>query len=172
MPFTSPYPSLTLPQTNILSYLFPPNQNPSDEPLWFDSKNDRECLSPKELLLWVKRLSFGLERLGLEREDVVMICTTNQIFVPVAYLGIVGAGYCFSGSNPAYTIPGKPFLFFIFLSFFLSFFLSLFLCFFVSFLFFFFFFSIFVYFFSISFYFFLFFLGFLAHETFAPQMNL
>ena len=36
-----------------------------------------------------------------------MIYTPNHIFVPVAYLGIVGAGYAFSGANPVYTLPGR-----------------------------------------------------------------
>jgi acyl-CoA synthetase (AMP-forming)/AMP-acid ligase II len=52
-------------------------------------------------------LAFGLERIGLKKGDVVMIYTPNHIFVPVAYLGIVGAGYAFSGANPVYTLPGK-----------------------------------------------------------------
>lgn len=111
MPFTSPYPHLDLPQSNILTYLF--GQGPvSEEPLWLDSKDPEKInLSPKQLLQWVKRLGYGLQRLGLRKGDVVMICTPNQIFVPVAYLGIVGAGCVFSGANPAYTVPGmKPFM--------------------------------------------------------------
>lgn len=34
-----------------------------------------------------------------------MIFTPNHIFVPVAYLGIAGNGYAFSGANPIYTVP-------------------------------------------------------------------
>lgn len=105
MPFSSPYPNLEIPQTNILSYLFG-QQHVSEDPLWFDSKDTSKSLSPSQLLQWVRRLGYGLDRLGLNRGDVVMICTPNQIFVPVAYLGIVGAGYIFSGANPAYTEHG------------------------------------------------------------------
>lgn len=110
MIFKSPFPTLDIPKTNLLTYLFPPGEEPSDEPLWLDSKNDKHNLSPKQLLGWVKRLSFGLQRLGMKRGDVVMICTPNHIFVPVAYLGIVGTGCIFSGANPAYTVPGEFFL--------------------------------------------------------------
>jgi 4-coumarate--CoA ligase len=106
MTFSSLYPPLDIPQTNVLSYLFPHGEAASEEPLWHDAKNDKQNLSPKQLLLWVKRLSMGLQRLGLERGNVVMIYTPNHIFVPVAYLGIVGAGFVFSGANPAYTVPG------------------------------------------------------------------
>jgi 4-coumarate--CoA ligase len=107
MPVTSPYPALDLPESNILSYLFPLGKEVSDEPLWLDSKDDTHNLSPKELLWWVRKLSFGLKKLGLGKGDVVMIYTPNHVFVPVAYLGIVGAGCVFSGANPAYTLPGK-----------------------------------------------------------------
>lgn len=106
MPYSSPYPTLDIPQENILSYLF--ERGPvSDQPLWLDSRDTSRSLSPKQLLQWARRLGHGLERLGLQKGDVVMICTPNQIFVPVAYLGIVGAGYIFSGANPAYTVHGK-----------------------------------------------------------------
>ena len=37
----------------------------------------------------------------------MMIFTPNHIFVPVAYLGVVGAGYAFSGANPVYTVAGE-----------------------------------------------------------------
>lgn len=105
MTYKSLYPNLEIPQTNILSYIF--GDTPaSEEPRWLDCKDPDNNLSPAQLLQWVRRLGFGLERLGLTRGDVVMICTPNHIFVPVAYLGTVGAGCIFSGANPAYTEPG------------------------------------------------------------------
>lgn len=107
MVFKSPYPSLEIPKTNVLSYLFPENSTPSSEPLWIDSDDDRINLSPRQMLQWVKRVGMGLQKLGLQNGDVVMMCTPNQIFVPVAYLGIVSVGCIFSGANPAYTVPGS-----------------------------------------------------------------
>ena len=110
MPFSSPFPNLDIPKVDILTYLFPPGSAPSTEPLWIDSKDTKLSLSAAQLLLWVKRLAFGLERIGLRKGDIVMIYTPNHIFVPVAYLGIVGAGFAFSGANPVYTLPGIEFL--------------------------------------------------------------
>lgn len=107
MPFKSPYPHLDIPRTDILTYLFPPNTTPSDTPLWLDSSNPRHSLSPRQLLLWVKRLAVGLDKIGVKSGEVVMIHTPNHIFVPVAYLGIVGSGRVFSGANPVYTASGK-----------------------------------------------------------------
>lgn len=108
MPFSSPFPDVHIPKTDILTYLFPPEKAPSTKPLWIDSKNPKISLSPARLLQWVKRLAFGLEKSGVKKGEVVMIYTPNHIFVPVAYLGIVGAGYAFSGANPVYTLPGEP----------------------------------------------------------------
>jgi 4-coumarate--CoA ligase len=107
MPLSSPFPELHIPKVDILTYLFPPGETQSRNPLWIDSKDTKISLSPAQLLQWVKRLAFGLERSGIKREEVVMIYTPNHIFVPVAYLGVVGAGYAFSGANPIYTLPGE-----------------------------------------------------------------
>jgi 4-coumarate--CoA ligase len=107
MPFSSPFPDVHIPKVDILTYLFPPGETPSTRPLWIDSKDTDISLSPAQLLQWVKRLAFGLERIGVKKGEVVMIYTPNHIFVPVAYLGIVGAGYAFSGCNPVYTQAGE-----------------------------------------------------------------
>ncbi|KAF2095601.1 acetyl-CoA synthetase-like protein [Rhizodiscina lignyota] len=104
MVYKSPFPDLDIPKTDVLSYLFPEGQPVSDEPIWFNSNDTRENLSPKQLLQWVKRLCLGLDRLGVKTGEVAMIFTPNQIFVPVTYLGIVGSRRVFSGSNPAYTV--------------------------------------------------------------------
>ena len=107
MPFSSPHPTLAIPKVDLLSYLFPLGVEPSDTPIWIDSSNPNESLSPRQLLQWVKRLALGLDRLGVKEGDVVMIHTPNHIFVPVAYLGIVGSRRVFSGANPAYTVSGE-----------------------------------------------------------------
>lgn len=107
MPFQSLHPDVTIPKTDVLTYLFPPHETPSTDPLWIDSKDPSISLSPAELFLLVKRLALGLERTGVKKGEVVMIYTPNHIYVPVAYLAIVSAGYAFSAANPAYTLPGK-----------------------------------------------------------------
>lgn len=76
----------------------------SDDPVWLDAANPSLCLSPQQLLLWVKRLGLGLDRLGIKDGEIVMVYTPNHIFVPVAYLGIVGSSRAFSAVNPVYTV--------------------------------------------------------------------
>lgn len=109
MPFKSVYDHIDIPQSNVLTYIFGNGSLLSNEPIWIDAKNPQKNLSPHQLLQWVRRLGLGLQRLGLERGDVVMICTPNHIFVPVAYLGIAGSGHIFSGANPMSTVPGMSF---------------------------------------------------------------
>ncbi|OBT83337.1 hypothetical protein VE02_08541 [Pseudogymnoascus sp. 03VT05] len=104
MPFKSLHPDLSIPETDVLTYLFPPLETPSKDPLWIDSKDPSISLSPAELLLWVRRLALGLEQTGAKKGEVIMIYTPNHIYVPVAYLAILSAGYAFSAANPAYTL--------------------------------------------------------------------
>ncbi|KAK2783857.1 hypothetical protein FQN53_008919 [Emmonsiellopsis sp. PD_33] len=104
MPFSSPFPALDIPKIDLLSYLFPPNSTPSDTPIWIDSKDANNNLSPRQLLQWVKRLGYGLDKLGIGRGDAVVIFTPNHIFVPIVYFGVAGSGRVFSGLNPNYTV--------------------------------------------------------------------
>ncbi|KAL5390167.1 hypothetical protein PMIN06_002077 [Paraphaeosphaeria minitans] len=104
MPFSSPFPSLNIPKCNLLEYLFPTGQPVTETPIWIDAQDTNHYLTPRLLLQWSKRLALGLDRLGIKPREVVMILTPNHIFVPVAYLGIVGSKRIFSGANPAYTV--------------------------------------------------------------------
>ncbi|KAL3444191.1 hypothetical protein BJX65DRAFT_320132 [Aspergillus insuetus] len=101
--YTSPFPSLLIPKTNLLTYLYPPNTTASSTPLWIDASDPTKCLSPRQALSWVRRLAAGLDKLSIPKASVVLIFTPNHIFVPVAYQGIVGSGRIFCGANPAYT---------------------------------------------------------------------
>ncbi|KAF2006276.1 acetyl-CoA synthetase-like protein [Amniculicola lignicola CBS 123094] len=104
MPLKSPFPDLDIPKCNLLEYLFPNGEAPSDTPIWIDAKSPKDHLTARTLLQWSKRLALGLDQLGSKPGDVVMIYTPNHIFVPVAYLGIVGSKRIFSGANPGYTV--------------------------------------------------------------------
>ena len=102
-----PYPDIPIPEGDILSYLFGSGEHLSDKPLWIDAIEPKNYLSSRSALQWIKRLAVGLDKLGVKQGEVVMIVTPNQIFVPVAYLGIAGSGRIFSGANPAYTADGR-----------------------------------------------------------------
>ena len=88
----------------MLDFLFPDGERVSNDPVWHDAVNPQLNLSPRQMLQWVKRLCLGIDRLGIDRGDVCMIYSPNHLFIPVAYLGIVGSGRCFSAANPIYTV--------------------------------------------------------------------
>ena len=122
MVIKSPHPRLDLPECNLLDYLFPspsaPAPSPScepavrpniddNEPIWLDAANpETQSLTAPQMELWVKRFGYGVGKLGVKRGEVVLIFTPNHIYVPVAYMGTVGAGMVFSGANPMYKEDG------------------------------------------------------------------
>ena len=102
-----PYPSINIPELDVLTYLFGNGEDISEEPLWVNAADSNKYLSARTGLQWIKRLAIGLDKLGVKRGEVVMIVTPNNIFVPVAYLGAVGSGRIFTGVNPLYTADGR-----------------------------------------------------------------
>lgn len=109
MTIHSPYPDILIPELDILTYLFGDGspERLSDEPLWINAADTSKSISPRAGLEWIKRLAVGLDKLGVQKGEVVMIVTPNHIFVPIAYLGTVGSGRIFSGANPLYTADGR-----------------------------------------------------------------
>lgn len=103
MTYQSIFPPPSFPQTNILTYLHPDPDAVSDKPIWFDAVDPQRCLSPRQMLWWVRRLGFGFDRLAIPPGTVIMIVTPNHIFVPLAYQAIAGSGRIFSGANPTST---------------------------------------------------------------------
>lgn len=103
MPYKSPWPLLDIPKCNVLSWLYPPGKKVSTDPLWIDATDPSLNLSPAQMLEWIKRLAVGLDKLGLEKGEALMVFTPNHIYVPLAYLCAAGSGRFFSGANPTYT---------------------------------------------------------------------
>ena len=103
MPLSSQF-RIDIPATDVLSYIFPEGQTPSDKPIWIDAEDTSNSLSPVQLLRWVRRLGVGLDRLNVKQNEAIMMYTTNNIFIPVLYLGITGSGRVFTGCNTAYGV--------------------------------------------------------------------
>lgn len=119
MPKKSIFAPISIPSCNVLSFLFPPDSDvrTSTKPIWIDAIDPAIQLSASAALSWIKRLSQGLDNLRdkrdnqqlVKRGEVVLIYTPNHVFVPVAYMGIVGSGRIFSGINPSYSVNGGLF---------------------------------------------------------------
>ncbi|KMW67368.1 hypothetical protein BDDG_12078 [Blastomyces dermatitidis ATCC 18188] len=113
MPRYSPFAPIPIPTSNLLTFLSPPESplHTSTKPIWINSEDPSISLSTGAALPWTKRLAMGLERFQVasggsrvKRGEVVLVLSPNQIFVAVAYLGIVGSGRVFSGMNPNYSV--------------------------------------------------------------------
>ncbi|KEF60905.1 uncharacterized protein A1O9_02469 [Exophiala aquamarina CBS 119918] len=104
MQYTSPWASLAIPKCNILSYIYPPAESPSEKPIWIDADDTSKRLSPAQMLSWIKRFVVGLDRLGIQQQEVIMVFTPNHLFVPMAYLAAAGSQRHFTGANPIYTV--------------------------------------------------------------------
>ena len=122
MPEKSPFPALDIPSTDLLTWLYPTeadtshlsgsirtrtqtaSSRPDTAPIFHDAADPSISLNSAQLLTWIKRLGLGLRKLGVQKGDVVLIMSTNHIFVPVVYLGAAGFGHVFSGVNPGYGV--------------------------------------------------------------------
>jgi acyl-CoA synthetase (AMP-forming)/AMP-acid ligase II len=107
MPISSVYGNIDIPSCNLLTHLFSAPDALTDQPVWIDCENPSNSLSTRQAAQWAKRIGCGLQKHGLKKGDVVLLCTTNHIFVPVAFFGIVGSTCVFSGANPSFTPAGK-----------------------------------------------------------------
>jgi 4-coumarate--CoA ligase len=97
--------SLDIPASNILDFIFPPNDPiPPNQPVWHDSVDPANRLTKSQGLHRIKQLAIALDNLGINEQEVVMIFTPNHICVPIVYMGIVGSKRIFSGANPIYTV--------------------------------------------------------------------
>ncbi|OAA73415.1 4-coumarate-CoA ligase 2 [Cordyceps fumosorosea ARSEF 2679] len=103
MPVRSKLPDVEIPSVNVLDFIFDDPSNITDKPVWIDADDNAKSVSLRQALTWVRRIGLGLQRLGLRSGDVVMMCSTNHVLVPVLYLGVVGSTCAFTGTNPAYT---------------------------------------------------------------------
>lgn len=94
---------IDIPSLDLVSHAFSSRKSESDEPVYIDAYNSTDSLTAKQLKENVRKLICGLQTLGLKPGDSVCVHSFNHIWYPVLYLGIIGAGGVFVGSNPAYT---------------------------------------------------------------------
>ncbi|KAL2430665.1 Acyl-CoA synthetase ACTT5 [Exophiala dermatitidis] len=105
--------SLSIPPTDLLTYLFPPDATPSDQPLYISADQPTShFLSQAETLVWVKQLALGFQKLlgltGDRKESnvgpTIMILSPNHVFVPVVYLAAIAAGGIFCGCSVSFGV--------------------------------------------------------------------
>ncbi|KAF2107656.1 hypothetical protein BDV96DRAFT_616692 [Lophiotrema nucula] len=103
MPWLSPdtYP---LPEEDLVTFAFGNNDYDHDKPIYHDIDNSSRTLSWNQGHTLVRRLVAGFRAAGLQKGDCFSITSFNDIMYPIVFLGGVGAGGVFSGTNPAYRV--------------------------------------------------------------------
>jgi 4-coumarate--CoA ligase len=98
--------SIDIPQCSLPTLIFgsPHEPLPKDKGCLFDHLHpETRFLSRHTYRLWAQRLATGLRAAGLQRGDRVVVFSTNHLFYPVIFMGVIMAGGIFSGCNPTYS---------------------------------------------------------------------
>jgi acyl-coenzyme A synthetase/AMP-(fatty) acid ligase len=110
MVFKSPY-SLTVPNVDLLTYLFTATiYQPSDK-VWLDGHNPQNYITQGRAKELAQRIGHGLQTTAgitrptptMEERDVVFLISENQIMTPVTMFGIINAGAVVSTAAPTAT---------------------------------------------------------------------
>lgn len=91
-----------LPQEDLLTWAFEHRTYDPDKPIYHDLDDPSRTISWRQGRSIVRKLIAGFRAAGLEPGDCVSITSFNDIMYSMLFLGLVGAGGIFSGTNPAY----------------------------------------------------------------------
>ena len=98
-----PYPDVPIPETNVFSHVFGNfDKFVGSSPALVDGLSGVE-VSYNEMLDLTSRTSSGLRRLGLQKGDVVTLCSPNSIDYGITFFATMAAGGVVSTCNPTYT---------------------------------------------------------------------
>ncbi|KAK9940043.1 hypothetical protein M0R45_016718 [Rubus argutus] len=104
--FRSLRPPLVLPgdpNLSLVSFLIRNTSSYPHQPALIEAESS-ETLSFSQLKSMVIKVSHGLLRLGIKKNDVVLIFAPNSIQFPICFLGIAAIGAITTTSNPLYTV--------------------------------------------------------------------
>jgi 4-coumarate--CoA ligase len=101
MPIKSRW-SVGIPEVSLQNWVFGSSDKPiSDERCLAEvNRPDTHYLTLSTFRLWAKRVAVGLQKAGLQPGDRVLLFSGNNIFFPVAFMGVLMAGGIFTGANP------------------------------------------------------------------------
>ncbi|RDW61359.1 hypothetical protein BP5796_11251 [Coleophoma crateriformis] len=105
MPISSRW-TIPLQVCSIPTYLFgPPGATVTDKPAFYDAdRPDTHFLTTASFCTWSQRFAAGLQKAGLKPGDRVLLFSGNNLFYPVAFMGVVMAGGIFTGANPGFVV--------------------------------------------------------------------
>lgn len=105
MPLKSRWQTEQIPDTHLASFLFTSPTHPLSKThrCYSDADNpDTRYFTAHDFRLWCQRFAAGLRKSGLQTGDRVLLFSSNDLFFPVVFLGIIMAGGVFSSANPTF----------------------------------------------------------------------
>jgi 4-coumarate--CoA ligase len=95
--------SIPIDNTSFPTYIFGAPSSPLPSKIaFYDADQPSRHLTLSSFRLWSQRLAAGLQKAGLQHGDRVLLFSGNNLFFPVAFMGIVMAGGIFTGANPGF----------------------------------------------------------------------
>ncbi|KEF58960.1 uncharacterized protein A1O9_03803 [Exophiala aquamarina CBS 119918] len=102
MPFLAER-TFPIPNKDILSWIFDEQKFDVDKPIYVDAANPSRSISSRQARKLIRQLIAGFRANGAKPGDCICIHSFNDIYYPILFLAIVGAGCVFAGTNPSYT---------------------------------------------------------------------
>lgn len=96
--------AIPIPESSLQKWIFGSSTGPlegADGKAMIDAdRPDTHFLSFGDYRLLSKRIGLGLQQAGLKPGDRVLMFSSNNVYFPSAFLGVLMAGGIFSGANP------------------------------------------------------------------------
>ncbi|EXJ60903.1 hypothetical protein A1O7_05056 [Cladophialophora yegresii CBS 114405] len=102
MPFLAEQ-SVPIPGRDILSWMFDEPRFDQEKAVYVDAIDPSKCITANQARVLIRQLIAGFHAAGVRPGDTVCIHGFNSIYYPILFLGIIGVGAVFAGTNPAYT---------------------------------------------------------------------
>lgn len=91
------------PNLSMITFLFRNISSYPHKPALIDADLD-QTLSFAQFKSTLSKVSIGLHKLGVRKNDVVLIFAPNSIQFPLCFFGIIALGAIATTVNPAYTV--------------------------------------------------------------------
>ncbi|KAH6668283.1 hypothetical protein B0J14DRAFT_703975 [Halenospora varia] len=104
MEYHSPY-SIDIPAIDIPSFIFSAgNVESRRSPQYFDAENPTRNFSLQDAEILVKHVAKGMQGLGLQPDDKILLFSGNKLHFPVLLWGTIAAGCVFTACTPSASV--------------------------------------------------------------------
>lgn len=99
--------SVPIPPTDLFSYIVSSGTALSRKaPQYFDATSPSSSYTLEDAELMAKQFGRGLQSMGLQKQQKVLLYSGNDLFFPVVLWGVTAAGGVFTGASPTASVHG------------------------------------------------------------------